>query len=80
MRLSESINPSTLNRSRVIQFLHGKQATEARGKVYALYGLSSALGISIVGQPDYGKPIAQIYEEETRAAIKGDLHWKRSTA
>ena len=72
LRAAPESERTTLNRSRILELARWKQATEARDKVYALYGLFSALGISITQQPDYGKSIAQIYEDETRAAIKED--------
>ena len=49
----------------------GKQATEQRDMVFALYGVLSGLNVNIPA-PDYTKPIASVYYEATRAILEFD--------
>ncbi|KAF4452564.1 HET-domain-containing protein [Fusarium austroafricanum] len=48
-----------------------KLATDPKDKAYALYGLLQVLGVELP-EPDYKKPLADIFTEITTAAIKHD--------
>lgn len=47
----------------------GRKSTDPKDKVFALYGVFRALGIH-PPDPDYGKPVGQIYQETTRSIIE----------
>ena len=49
----------------------GKQATELRDMVFALYGVLSGLNVTLPA-PDYTKPIASVYHEATRTISECD--------
>jgi hypothetical protein len=50
---------------------YGKGVTNPKDKVFALYGVFQALKMA-VPKPDYSKPVKEIYQEITQAAILHD--------
>ncbi|KAF2001710.1 HET-domain-containing protein [Amniculicola lignicola CBS 123094] len=65
-------NPAPLRRSTILELARGKNATEKKDKVFALYGLFEALNIIIIGEVDYRHSLADIYVYETIAAMQED--------
>jgi hypothetical protein len=57
--------------SKILTYTRGKNATDLRDKVYALYGMLERLGVN-PPEPDYSKPAADIYRDITIAAIVHD--------
>lgn len=49
----------------------GKGATEPKDRIFAIYGVTRALGIDFP-EPDYDKPVEQVYREAARTAIDHD--------
>jgi hypothetical protein len=47
---------------------YGKGVTNSKDKDFALYGVFQALDMTIL-EPDYSKPVKEIYQKATQAAI-----------
>ena len=57
--------------SSILTHSRGKLATDAKDKVYALYGIFKTMNVRLA-EPDYNKDIIEIYKEATVAAMVCD--------
>jgi hypothetical protein len=55
----------------ILKYSRQKLASDPKDKVYALYGILDALGVNLP-EPDYTRPLEQIYQDVTRAVITYD--------
>ena len=61
-----------LSRSTILELARGKRATDPKDKIFGLYGLFSALDFQLTQTINYDKPLAEIYIDETVAALLED--------
>lgn len=63
--------PAKLNLSLMLAITAQRKATDPKDKIFGLYGIAKYLGWPL-WEPDYEKPLSQIYTEATRCAIEQD--------
>jgi hypothetical protein len=68
----EGRQPGSSNLSAILTHSRGKLATDAKDKVYALYGIFKTLRVRLA-EPDYNRDIVEIYKEATVAALVCDF-------
>jgi hypothetical protein len=54
--------------SSILIAIQGKDATEPRDRIFALYGVIQVMGIDFP-KPDYTEPVEQVYRDATRTVI-----------
>jgi hypothetical protein len=63
--------PKPLSFCDVLTFIHTKEATDPKDKIFSLFGVFQALKMA-VPKPDYSKSVNEIYAEAAQAAILHD--------
>lgn len=62
--------------SAILSCIRHSRATDARDKIFALYGILKHAG-SEMQAPDYGKSISQVYTETTRCALQKEVMFQQ---
>jgi hypothetical protein len=58
--------------SSILRLLHPLSCWDLRDKLYALIACFAALGITGLPPGDYDLPVARVYADYVRAAIRGE--------